>query len=148
MLKCHKMFIFLINFSVFVYFPGVHHFLHWSLFVSRSLCLSRTPDQQRNCLQENLKTVERKFPSSHFNRVYSCLCFLFPVLFNMLPAQPFLLFPHPHCPLLVKRRYGIVGTTCSQLAVTQEFPHRSETRWSSRGEGGHFKVWVSVKAGE
>lgn len=48
--------------------------------------------QQRNYLRDNLKSVERKFPSSYFNSVYSCFRFLFPVLLSMLPALPFLLF--------------------------------------------------------
>lgn len=36
--------------------------------------------QQRNHLQRNLKTVERKFPFGYFDSVYSCLHFLFPVV--------------------------------------------------------------------
>lgn len=89
--------------------------------------------QQRNYLQENLKTVERKFPSGYFNSVYSCLRFLFPVLLSMLPALPFLLFLHHYCPLLAKKEtLSIVETTSSLSAVTQEFPHRSETHLGTK----------------
>lgn len=61
--------------------------------------------QQRIYLQENLKTVERKFPSGYFNSVYSCLRFLFPVVLSTLPVLPFLLFLQHYCPLLAKKRH-------------------------------------------
>lgn len=50
------------------------------LAIMKSIKLVAGQGQQRNRLQRNLKTVERKFPSGYFNSVYSCLHFLFPVV--------------------------------------------------------------------
>lgn len=50
------------------------------LAIMKSIKLVTGQGQQRNRLQRNLKTVERKFPSGYFNSVYSCLHFLFPVV--------------------------------------------------------------------
>lgn len=94
-----------------------------------SLCLSRTSE-------ENLKTVERKFPSGYFNNVYSCLRFLFPVLLSMLPALPFLLFLHHYCPLLAKKRHCALW---SQHPVCQQLPKNLLTgvKHTSNWSGKH-----------
>lgn len=84
--------------------------------------------QQRNCLWENLKTAERKFPSS-FSTAFIPAC----ASYFLSSSVCFLLF-YSYCssitivPSLLKRDIVHCGETSSLSSVTQEFPHRRKTQ--------------------
>ena len=65
-----------------------YQYLH--LTGKHRLCLSNT-EQEYN-YKKAFKQRNGNFLSGYFNPVYSCLCFLFPVLLSILPVIPCLVF--------------------------------------------------------
>lgn len=84
--------------------------------------------QRRNCLWENLKTAERKFPPS-FSTAFIPACASY-----FLSSSACFLLCYSYCssisivPSLLKRDIVHCGETSSLSSVTQEFPHRRKTQ--------------------
>lgn len=92
--------------------------------------------QWRNCLQRNLKTVERKFPSGYFNSVYSCLHFLFPVVLALF------LLCHSYCSFstivpLLKRDVYDCRDNIQSVSSHPRISLQNSQKWKNRQKNKH-----------